>query len=248
MKHTRYILLYLILLIFLNIIGTIVFADETGFTTDTVSEGDAAEILKNADFSFLANEPAKRAIDCFSVNEKEEIAVGCSDHEYKTVCVYTNSGDFLYGYRFRDNGTFGVELKEDILYVYLVRGSLAVALEPNGQVKSFQRIQNTTENNAYWNNSVYTTSQTIGDREYIIRNKKGIFLSSSYSQLVMIDSNGEEQTIYDVSSEHTPNMIASFVFFVLFFSLLAICIIILFKKSKGSSQKNASATPFEKQQ
>lgn len=208
MKRIRYIFIAILLLILLAAGGAEILAVNTGFSTEPLSEDDINTLLKNVSISMLTDEPSKKAIKCFSVNEDGLIAIGYGSSENKTVCIYTNDGVFKYGYSFKCSGSFGIELDKSVLNIYLVRSDVAIAVNSAGEVEGVLKIQNTSENNAYWNNCVFSTKREIGDTEYFLKNDMGIFnlFASSYSQLIVTDKNGEESIIYDVNSAQISNM------------------------------------------
>lgn len=236
MRYIRCIFTILLLLLLLTNGGVKVFAMNTGFSTESLSENDTGTFLKNVNISVLADEPQKKAIECFAVNENGVIAIGCSDSENKTVCIYTSDGDFQYGYSFECSGNFGIELDRNILIIYFVRSDVAVAVNPVGEVESILKIQNTPENNSYWNNCVFLTRRKIGGTEYTLKNDMGVFnlFASSYSQLITTNANGEESIIYDVSSTQCSNMIAVFIGVLLFICLVVAVVIWQFIKLKRS--------------
>ena len=159
-------------------------------STESMSEDEIETFLKNVNISILENEPSKKAIDCFDVNENGEIAIGSSDFENQTVCVYTNDGNFIFGYNFECTGNFGIELDKNVINLYFVRSDVAVTINPTGEIERVCRIQNTAENNSYWNNCVFATKRRIGDTEYTLKNDMKIFnvFASSYSQLEPVDT------------------------------------------------------------
>lgn len=217
-----------LLLLFLSTNEMIeVFAMNTGFTTEALSEKDKATILANINISVLKYEPPRKAITCFDVNENGLIAIGCESSENKTIGIYTSDGVFQYGYKFRDNGRFGVEWDEDNVIIYFVRGDVAVTLTPEGKVENILEIQNTIENNSYWNQFVFSTKRKIEDTEYALKNDMGVFniFASSYSQLVVTNAKGEESVVYDVNSIHFFNVIIVFVGVLLFGCLVVFGII-----------------------
>ncbi len=202
-------------------------AMNTGFSTESFSENDVKTILKNVDISMLTHEPSKDAIECFDINEDGLVAIGCGSSETKTVCIYTIDGDFQYGYRFRCSGTFGVEFDKNILNIYLVRSDVAIAVNSVGEVESILKIQNTSANNSYWNNSVFLTRRKLRDAEYVLKNDMGIFnwFASSYSQLIAINEYGEETIIYDVNSTQFSNMAVVVVGTVVFVCFVVVVVI-----------------------
>ena len=161
MRYIRCVFTILLLLLLIINGGLEVLAMNTGFSTESLLEDDINTFLKNVNITMLTNEPPKKAIDCFSVNENGVIAIGCSDSENKTVCFYTRDGDFQYGYSFKCYGNFGIELNKNILNIYFVRSDIVVTINHMGKVESIRKIQNTSENNDYWNNCVFLTRSCL---------------------------------------------------------------------------------------
>ena len=118
MKYIQCIFTIILVLLLLFNGGVDILAVDMGFSTEPMSEDEIETFLKNVNISILENEPSKKAIDCFDVNENGEIAIGNSDFENKTVCVYTNDGDFIFGYSFECTGNFGIELDKDVINLY----------------------------------------------------------------------------------------------------------------------------------
>ncbi|MDD7635688.1 MAG: hypothetical protein PUJ55_01975 [Clostridiales bacterium] len=237
MRYIRCIFSVLLLLFLLTNGGLEVFAINIGFSTEPLPEDDIDTFLENVNISMLADEPEKKAIACFDVNENGEIVIGSRDSDNKTVCVYTSDGDFQYGYSFECSGSFGIELDKNILYIYFVRNDVAIAVNPMGEVESIRKIQDTSENNSYWNNSVLLTRRKVGDNEYILTNNMSVLnvFASTYSQLVTINKNGEESVIYDVGSTQFPNMVAIFIGAIVFIGLAVFVVIWQFIKLNRST-------------
>ena len=234
MRYIRYVFTILLLLSVFVIGGVKVSAMNTGFSTESLPEDDMSSLLENVNISMLADEPPKKAIECFAVNKNGVVAIGCSDSEKKTVCIYTNDGVFQYGYSFECNGNFGIELDKSVLNIYLVRSDVAIAVNSVGEVESILKIQNTSENNSYWNNYVFSTTKKSGDAEFVLKNDMGIFnlFASSYSQLITTNKNGEKNIIYDVSSAQFSNMVAVAVGGLVFICLVAAVVLWQFIKLK----------------
>ena len=113
-KLFRYIFTIILTLLLLVFGGVEVLAMKTGFSTELLPEDDINTLLKNVNISMLADEPPKKTIECFAVNEDGMIAIGCSSSENKMVCIYTSDGVFQYGYSFKCNGNFGIELDKSV--------------------------------------------------------------------------------------------------------------------------------------
>ena len=118
MKRIRCIFTILFLLLLLSSGGIEILAMNTGFDTQPLPKDKINTFLNNVNISVLTEEPPKRAIECFDVNENGIIAIGSSNFKEKSICVYTNDGIFQYGYSFKCEGSFGIEMDEDILNIY----------------------------------------------------------------------------------------------------------------------------------
>lgn len=202
MKHLRFFSLILFLCFLLGNICVEALAFSEGFSTEALTQEEIDTFLANVGLSVLSKEPAKKNIDCFDVNENGLIAIGCSDFEKKTVCIYTSEGNFKYGYEFQCSGAFGVEIKNDHLIIYFVRSDVELVIDFLGQIMSISKIQNTSENNSYWNNFVHVTIREVDGNIYRLTNKMGFFnvFASSYSQLSITDMYGVSSAVYDTNS------------------------------------------------
>lgn len=232
MRRIRYFIISLLLLLSVVNGGIDVLAANMGFSTEALPEDDRATVIKNLNISTLEDEPKRRGIECFDVGESGIIAIGCNTSNNKTVCIYTSDGKFQYGYSFECDGSFGIEIDRNKLLIYLVRSDIAIAVNPKGEVENISKIQNTSENNSYWNNVVFSNRRKVGDMEYALKNTEGIFsvFASSYSQLSVTDVKGEQSVIYDVSSVQFSNMVVAVICVFLFICLAVFVIIRQFAK------------------
>ena len=128
MKLIRHIFTIILPLLLLVFGGVEVLAMNTGFSTELLPEDNMNTLLKNVNISMLADEPPKKTIECFAVNEDGLIAIGCNSSENKVVCIYTSDGVFQYGYSFKCSGNFGIEFDKSVLNIYLVRSDIAIAV------------------------------------------------------------------------------------------------------------------------
>ncbi|MBQ9744295.1 MAG: hypothetical protein IJW19_04130 [Clostridia bacterium] len=204
-----------------------------GFVTESVTEEEKNTVLKNISISKITKEPERQPIECFDVNENGEIAIGIYTTKEKIICIYSDDGTFQYGYKFYTSGNFGVELKESNLYIYLVRSDIAIGIAPSGEIIEMSKIQNTSENNSYWNNYVSSNKRIVGDKVYILKNDMGIFnlFSPSYSQLIVQDGNGNQNIIYDVNSSQLTKNIIILLSILAFSAIVISCVVVQTTKS-----------------
>lgn len=193
-------------------------AMNTGFSTENINFNVQQTFLSNINLHLITDEPKKSAITCFDVNDNELIAVGSEKSTKKTVSVYASDGTFKYGYTFNCSGEFGVEWDDNNIIIYFVRSDIAALFDETGTNLELKKIQDTTDNNSYWNHSVYSTQRSVNEKQYNMKNNMGLFniFAPSYSQLIKTETDGNIVTIYDASSTHTAK-----------FAIVLIAIIVL---------------------
>ena len=214
MKYTRIALICFITLLFVTVSGVQVIATDSVFSTDPISENEEETFLENIELSFTREEPKKEAIKRFSVNQSGEFAIGSESNRRNTVCVYTGNGEFKYAYKFKSNGSFGVELKENVLYIHFVRSNVSLAVDDSGKIVEVKKIQDTKENNSHWQKSIFSDEIEIDGKDYRLTNDLGFFnvFVSDYSKLIVTNKDGETTVLYDVSSMQLGKKIVEFVF------------------------------------
>ena len=213
-----FLLSVFIFVIFANVMK--VNAMHTGFQTDELPSEEKNMFISNINILSIDEEPVKKTITCFDINSNQLIAIGQNTSDRKTICVYSNEGTFQYGYTFDCTGSFGVEWDEENLNIYFVRSDVIVSLDSDGNILDIKTVQDTIDNNSYSNLLLYSTTRTVANTTYLIRNDMGIlnWIASSFSQIVTIDATGAESIIYDVNSMQltktivTISLICAFVF------------------------------------
>lgn len=232
MKNKIFILLFFIALLYACCGSTNVLAMNTGFSTQTINTEDQKTFLSNIQLVKAEKEPAKNSIECFDVNEDGLIAIGTSDFSQQSISVYNLSSDYKYGYNFNCNQSFGVEWDGNNIIIYFVRSDVAVLVDENGTILELQKIENTTNNSSYWNHSVFSTQRTAGNYKYIIKNDMGPFnlFASSYSQLIVVDEQGNQTMLYNVNNAQISKTIFIFVAVIIFSAIVVSAIIFKFLK------------------
>lgn len=222
----------LMFVLFTNVIE--VNAMNTGFSTEELTQEKRNTFLSNISVSPLTMEPVKRDILCFDVNENGMIAIGQKGDYGKEVCIYATDGKFLYGYTFNCSQSFGVEWDDECINIYFVRSDVIISLDSDGNILDIKKVQDTINNDRYSNNLLYSTSRSIGDTTYLIRNDMGIFnwFAMSYSQIVTIDATGAECIIYDVNSTQLSKTVVLFIAILAFVSVAVVLIIRQFIKAR----------------
>ncbi len=239
MKYLRYVLTILLTLVILCM-GMQISAIDTGFATKEMPQNQKENFLNNVAITLITEEPQKRPVKCFSVNEGGLIALGSDNRSYDDckVCVYTDKGVFLYGYEFNCLGSFYLEFSGDTVIIYFVRSDVVVAVDSAGKIAGVEEILDTTEN-IYYMNDLDDSVLNVGDTRYRIKNDIGILgiFAGSYSQVVVTEAGGEERIIYDVSDAQFVKAIL-IMLFVLVFAGIAVCgLLIILPKTIREAQK-----------
>ena len=213
-------------------------AMNTGFSTESLIEEDTNTFLSNVNISVLTEEPQKKTIKVFDINDDGRVAIGYNTSGRKSIGVYTSDGTFQYAYEFNCSGDFGVEWDNDSLIIYFVRSNIAIAVDSEGEIKSALRIQDTLENNYYWRNSVFITERIHGDTKYTLENDMGLLnvFASSYSQLVVTKNNGEKMIFYDVNNSELLRMLAKFIAIIVFVCIIIFIVLRQFSKKSINTE------------
>ena len=238
MKTIKKVFVLLIVLLLLSNNCFLSYAINSGFELEPISNELELQIQDNTDISVFEQEMLGNTIECFDVNDNGMIALGTNNSGQKIVSIYNSQGVFQYGYQFNCSGSFGVEWDTDNIIIYFVRSDIACSVNPLGEIQEIVEIKSNSNNNSYWNNRVFSTTRTVGNVKYRIQNDFGILniFSTSYSQLVIQDSNGQEKIIYDVNSQQLIKMIVEF---VMVLSIVLIVLFVLIKKRTKPVNKDA---------
>jgi len=211
----------------------------TGFETRILTLSEEKEILSNFEINKITEEGDKKAIECFDVNEKGNIAIGSSDFIKRIIKIYSEDGVFQYGFEFETAGKFGLEWDNDNILIYNVRGNILISVDSKGDVVAVEKIADTINNQLYLKNTVYATKRTNNNKTYEIRNDMGplnIF-SFNYSQLLITDQNGDAKIIYDVNSSQIIKYIIIILIIISFLVFVVIPTVYKLYK-KGMEQHN----------
>ena len=229
-----------ILIILVSVFSISAFAvyQNVGLEFSEADEDQERDFVKNINLTHLKTEPKKEAIVCFNVSQSGLIAIGSDRRDtYRTVCVYSDNGEFLYGYGFESYKSFYVDFDDDQLIICFVSGDNALKLDDSGNVVDLMVIKDTSENNSYWRNVLNSTERDINGTIYALKNNAGIFnifSMGSYAQLVISAADGEEVVFYNAGSSHIIKGILIFAFFVVFAIVAAYSAYSRMKSKKSS--------------
>lgn len=214
-----------------------IFASPNGFITEELYANEEESLLENIKITLLSQEPEKVAIQCFAVDDNM-IAIGTQKGSTKNICIYDLECNFIRGYKFEDSGTFGVDLIDNSIVIYLVRSDIAIYIDENAHIQDIKKISDCAENTSYWNNAVYANEREVGEKKYILKNDMSFlnFFASSYSQLFVIDESGEEKILYDVNSSQLLQNVLIFIGISIFVLFVALYLFMRIRKNIKSAK------------
>ncbi len=232
LKKVIFISLIISLIIFSGSISA--FAMNTGFSTREMNSEDQHTFLSNINLTLISDEPQKSTFTCFDVSESGQVAIGFANDQNKYISVYDANGKFQYGYVFNCNQSFGVQWDSANLIIYFVRSDVAASFDSNGANVESRTIEDTADNNSYWNRCVFSKEKTIDTNRYTAKNNMGILniFASSYSQLLKTDSNGNETIIYDGGTTQTAQTVLFIIAVLIFAALVTALVIRRFLRAK----------------
>lgn len=217
-------LFFIIALILLMQLSTLAIA----FETESVSVNEAKRVENR--ISYSTHNAKKRPFSNFDVSDKGMIAlVSDSGTVNPVVYVYDRGGKFQYKYTVDTDGVIYAEWEGEDLWIYIVRGDHAVLVDNKGTVLKVESILNTPNNTSHWS-EVWKKKKSMGDETYIAKTGLGVLglVVNEYGQIVVRDTDGETEVLYDVSSALwkkaliTMSLIALLVFVVVSVIILVV--------------------------
>ena len=237
MKKKIIISLMSLIIIFFN--ACIAQALNTEFEVTSLAEEDYNNISKNLIFNKIESQ-TYNSISCFDIRSDGWITIGSEKLSDQYIEVFNEKGEFQYGFSFYVTSSFELEWDNENIIVYIARSDLAILIDRDGYIIDMTSIkQNSIKNNSYWN-YIDSPIRQIGNTKYNIKNDMGIlnFITSSFSQLVKKEANGDETILYNVNEGQfiqTIFIVLGGVFFIIYFSILMSRLII--KNNKLQKQK-----------
>lgn len=241
MKRKFSVFVALILYLFFAT-SMVAMAMNTGFAVTAATEEETNTFLSNINMSLITTEPSKEAIECFDVNENNLIAIGRKCYLSKgQICIYSASGEFLYGYEFSESGNFAVEWDGDCINIYSVRGDCVFSVDANGQIVEYRKGLDTKGNTKYFRKLNSITNKVVDDTEYIFKKDLGFFnfLPLNNTQVIVKQADGNETLIYDANSKTLFSIILTSVIITIFVSSVIVRLVIYYTKIKRKDTSNS---------
>lgn len=239
-KH--FILTVCLILLFLQSLGLNVCASTTSiFETTNLSENEISQIWQNINVRNSLDSISLSSIGLpivsFDVSENGMILLGFKGNKVAVVDEDTVTNFF----EFSNDGSFYVQWNENNILLLLVRGSIIVELSSNGQFINMTKAdENSIQNTYLWNQISKKNHLNNGEYFYCIKNKLGFLniFSSSYSQLIKTDSNGNAIVIYDITKAQTTKTVCTIIVTILFFALVVLTIVLNIKRHRTQGRAN----------
>ena len=207
-------------------------AMETGFDTEIVSDDSKSVLINSLDIDIITEDPLTNGdFSCFDVNSSGEYALGFEN----LILVYNADKTFKYGLSFHTTGSYGIELNDSYLIIYLRRSDAAVSVDSKGNVIEVADIKVTDENEKYWDNFVDAIERTEGEYTYTARNKifnPPIGRMGYYSMLIRTGSDGAEDILFDTSSRFNTSTIILVIGSVLVTLGVTVGLVIIIRQKK----------------
>lgn len=227
-KYSLFVVLLLLIslsmLFTISIHATSSTTETNGFILTPVNIAMWTKYLDILEISCLSHEPNPSSISCFAVSESEQVAIGVSSSTSKIVCVYSDEGDYQYGFSFSSDGSFGLEWEGNQIAICLVRSNVRIVIDEKGNCVRIDKIEDNIENESYWRNHIKSNKYVIDDVEYEMTNSNPLkMLSSTYSTIIKTDINGDKIVLYDSKGALNYNFVAfSFIFLMLLITLVIV--------------------------
>lgn len=189
-----------------------------GMETTAVSMEEEKTILENIHLLVLQSVGQKSEIRCFDVSENGNVAIGTGWASQESIYVYDLNGKFLYGFAFEYDGAYGIELRNEQLDIFFLRGNVLVTYDAEGNCQGIQKIAETNQNYESVKKLLNRTDKTVLGKHYALERNWNI--GDSYSKLTVTDEHGAKIVFYDASPQHSFGQIIFVVFIIGFFGLL----------------------------
>lgn len=194
-----------VFVLFLTLISIILisfsaFANDVGFDANNIN--DIEELFTRLKLESI-DEPAKKtSFSCFDISDQGNYVLGFNNNKNDYLLVYSSEGNYLYGFSFLDNGSFGVEWVGNNLNLYLVRSDLIVTVDSQGNCLDIKEIKETTENYDYWEKEIYANKRTVNGITYTAKHwlyNNELLHWGAYQELIRSTPSDEQVVLYNCS-------------------------------------------------
>ena len=216
-------------------------AVEYDIPVEVASPEEMQELWNLYQITKLTEAPSGENVYFMDVNQNGEIVA--SFYRGKKIGIYSEDGQFLYGYSLSCNGYFAAKWVDDseTIMIYFARGDSMVILDANGNCIEMADGTDSNANSEFWHNTLSKAAHRVDDTIYYLKNDNLISaLGGGYSKLIRRNADGTEQVLYDAGeSNFVGNLLAAIFFLVLFVGIstgVIIYVVRFYKNHQGESQ------------
>jgi hypothetical protein len=148
------------------------------------------------------------------------------------ICIYDDNFEFCYSHEFEIDGSYYIQWVGDNLAIYRVRSSIYLIINSDSEIVEYYNVPDTSENNEYLRNNVYSNSRKIDGNVFVIRDAGLTYFSPGCSQFVKVDAAGNQTLLYDVSFSFSVFVA---VFIIIFLAMITGLIFLIIKQAKASN-------------
>ena len=224
---TKFIYIVPILLLFFTFVCLCTV--KASFEYEELPKETAEEVFQNIGITKFDNPNYTGKFNSFGASENGNYSIGYKEWSRGYVLIFDKDGVYISGFAFDINGDFYIELSDDFLTIYTVRGAHAIEIDYDGKMISVKSIPNTTENNSYWNKLQANKKSSVGEYAY---STGGIF--TEYSKLTRTDENGNQSVLYEAGALGKIAVTLPLVALIVFPIAITLTAVIIIRKVKHS--------------
>ena len=229
MKYIKF-LIALLMFVFIIAVPFSVSAIDTGLITQSLSDEEASDIVKQREFVKITSYTPLTA-KCFDVSDDHMVVIGADAGDIAIIAVYNDSGIFQYGFKTKEYGSFRVMWSGNDIAYYSIRSALIFEINEDGKITEICRVANTMENSIYDRDILLSTTRKVGTATYSMTNERSVAdaLSSSFKKIIKTDAEGS-RVIYDASGNQSARVVGGIVIFLILSSVIVSSIVVGIKK------------------
>ena len=227
MKVTKYMiaLLLISLCLFLNS-SCVVLALDFGLDVESLPDEEIEEIAERRNFVKFTSDTLL-PVKCFDVRDDHMIVIGATSRNDAVIAVYNADGNFQYGFKTKEPGSFRVMWNGDSIAFYSIRAERLYTVNEYGKITDIQHVVSSMENSIYDREVLSATTRTIGDYTYHMSNDRTFAdgFSTTFKKITRTDVKGTI-VVYDASGQKRVHTISRLIIFVIMVLFIAICIVV----------------------
>ena len=156
--------------------------------------------LEEMDVAYLTEEPRKKRVECLDINGQGFVALGLRDTNTNTAyaSIYSSKGVFQFSYQFETAGSFYIELLDNSVNIYHVRGSGLMSIPFDRSGCERRKVLNNVKENDTYIRYLSSPEKRLNGTVYRIESGFPIFRNRvTISRLLIVSPTGERLTVYD---------------------------------------------------